>query len=258
MRGATAKKSLGAPFIFFSDSGMYNTFKDPIPNRVWKSKASKRQTFPVKVHFVYELPRFSPEWDSYEHGTDNATVVAVTGSGQKITVYSAAQLVLLYQSMFATRLKQEANHTFTINDTEFRLTAKRFNTLLSTYPSCYSFKLAELPDIANISGYWNVVDSTVNVVPLYTNYPAGSYNSDGELLDDIQIDPELVKLAAKAWGIAEELASAYTSMSQVKEYLVSQGRWPQEETTDDEAAEKYRFDNVVFPPVVLVDPKYFQ
>lgn len=212
------------------------------------------QSFHVQVPIIYHLPSFSPRWDDYGHdeSQNNKTTVLKTEDGEdKVCVYSAAQLQLLWEAIFIEGLKRDQQSVYQqVAGSTFKVSTNTFNTVLGTYPNMDHIAADEIPDLANLSGYWvTQEDRSIIIKKLYEIYPEGSYDKDDKLLEDIPVDPEFVKLAAKAYGIAPDVASTFTTMKQISDALYAAGK-----ITDKEVV----FSGVVFYPATIVSPEWYQ
>ena len=217
------------------------------------SNKSAPQTFHQKIPMTYKLPSFSPKWDDYLHDATNKIEVYTTSCGDnKIFVYSAAQLHLLWESVFVNQMNDNVKAFLKVKNNDIEISGKSFNTILSGYSRMDTIPSYEAPDLANLSGFWVFEGESMKIADLYEIYPEGSYTTDNQgeafLLSSLPVDPKFVVEAAKAYGIPAKVASTYKDFSQIKKWLVDKKRWD----------EKRVLNNVVFPPCVLVSPEYFQ
>ena len=223
------------------------------------SSTSRRATFNYTYRRGYYIPYFSHNWSDYIHapGT-NETIVVSDGIGgtssKSYTVWSAAQLELLFQASFVMKLRENAEPTkFEYDDRKYKIEVPNYELLMSNFPSYYQLKSSELADIANLSGFWREGDDTCTIIPLYEVFPEGSYTIDAatgeeKVNDDIPIDDKLVKISALCYGMPPEKVDGITKMSQIGDWMKERGLIP-----DD-----YEVTNARFPPLTLNSPIYFQ
>ena len=210
------------------------------------------QDFNVQIPVIYKLPNFSPHWDNYHHkeNENNATKVISTSDGECLTVYSEAQLQLLWQAFFLMGIEEDQETTYqTVAGKTFKVYSNMYNTALSTYSRMDHIEPDEIPDLANLSNFWATQeDRSIVIRALYELFPRGSTDGDGNVLREIPIDPEVAKIYAYAYGIKGELINGIRDMEDIRKILVDSNK------ISDETV----MNNVVFPPATLVSPEWFQ